>query len=141
MDDVIYDSVAGYRITATLLVLFAVLALLLAGFGLYGVVSYSVMERKREFAIRMALGAQPAAIIGMIFQQSMVMTAVGAVFGVGGAFYLSHLLTNLLYGISGTNAPALAMAIVLLAGIASVATLASVILVVRVDPMLPLREE
>jgi putative ABC transport system permease protein len=138
MDDVLYDSVAVYRITATLLVLFAVIALLLAGFGLYGVVSYSVTERKREFAIRMALGAQPVTLIGMIFQQSMVTTAVGAMLGVGGAFYLSHLLTDLLYGINGTNAPALAMAIVLLASIASIATLASVMRVVRLDPMLPL---
>jgi putative ABC transport system permease protein len=70
MDDIIYDSVAGYRITATLLVLFAVIALLLAGFGLYGVVSYSVTERKREFAIRMALGAQPVTLIGMIFSKA-----------------------------------------------------------------------
>jgi hypothetical protein len=71
----------------------------------------------------------------------MVTTAVGAMLGVGGAFYLSHLLTNLLYGINGANAPALAMAIVLLASIASIATLASVMRVVRLDPMLPLREE
>jgi putative ABC transport system permease protein len=70
-----------------------------------------------------------------------VTTALGSMLGVGGAFYLSHLLANLLYGISGTNAPVLATAIVLLAGIASIATLASVVRVVRVDPMLPLREE
>jgi uncharacterized membrane protein len=89
----------------------------------------------------MALGDQPVMLIGMIFQQSMVTTAVGAMLGVGGAFYLSHLLTNLIYGISGANEPVLAMAIVLLAGIASIATLASVVRLVRVDPLLPLREE
>lgn len=141
MNDVIYDSISGYRITATLLVLFAVLALLLATFGIYGVIAYSVTERRREIAIRMALGAHSAALIGMIFRQGMIMIAIGIACGLCGVFYVTRVLSGLLYGTGGADFPILSAAIVVLTAVASIASLAPAVRAVRVHPMRPLREE
>ena len=141
MQDVIYDSISDYRITATLLLVFAALALLLAAFGLYGIIAYSVTERRREVAIRMALGARPAAIIRMIVQQSMIMIAVGMAAGLCGVFYVTRLLSSFIYGHSGTDWPTLCFAILVLVTTASLASLAPALRSVRIHPMRPLREE
>src|SRR6185369_7903242 len=89
MTQVVADSVGYARITTTLLSLFAGLALVLAAFGLYGVLSYVVHERMREFAIRMAIGAKPAQLVGMVFGQSMFIVGIGLVLGLGGVWVVT----------------------------------------------------
>jgi Acidobacterial duplicated orphan permease len=141
MRDVVRDSLASHRITTVLLLLFAVLALLLAAFGMYGIVSYSVAERKREFAIRMALGANTGKLIGMVMRQSLFLIAAGVILGVTGAFVITRLLANLLYGLQGPGAGLLGAVTILLCAVVCTAALIPSLRTLRLDPMIPLREE
>jgi putative ABC transport system permease protein len=141
MGDVVRDSLAGRRITTVLLLLFAVVALLLAAFGMYGIVSYSVAERKREFAVRMALGANAGTLIGMVMWQSLLLIAVGVALGVAGTFVITRLLANLLYGLQRADVRLLGAVTILLCVVACVAALVPSLRTSRIDPMIPLREE
>lgn len=141
MDEEISDSVSYSRITATLLSLFAGLALMLAAFGLHGVMSYVVSERRREFAIRVAIGARPGQLVRLIGGQSAAMLGIGLAVGAAGAVLVSRLLPGLLMGVEKLDAAPVAVSIgVLLAaaagGLAIPAWRAS-----RVDPILTLRQD
>jgi putative ABC transport system permease protein len=121
--------------------LFAVLALLLATFGMYGVVSYSVAERKREFAIRMALGANSGTLIGMVMRQSLLLVALGVISGVAGTFAITRLLANLLYGLQRADVRLLGAVTIPLCTVVCVAALVPSLRTSRIDPMISLREE
>ncbi len=141
MQDVVTDSVAYARITASLLSLFACLALVLAGFGLYGVMSYLVAERRREFAIRAAIGAKPARLVSMVFRQSLTMVAIGMVLGIAGGQAVSRSLPSLLYGVRQLEPATLAAAIAVLAASAIVAVAIPALRTVGMDPVQALRQE
>ena len=102
------------RFALFLVGLFAALALLLATIGMYGVISYSVNQRMREFGMRMALGARPWDLMRMIVGQGLRLSVVGAAIGLVCAAGLSRLLGSLLYGVSGTD-PVTFAAVALLA--------------------------
>ena len=140
MGEVIRDSIANHRITAALLTTFAAVALLLAAFGIYGVVSYAVAERRREFAVRMALGARPALLVRLIFRQSIAVVGLGLGLGVAGVYWVGRMLESLLYGASGLDPVIVATILPTLAAVAALAILVPAIRVVRGDPMTPLRE-
>jgi macrolide transport system ATP-binding/permease protein len=139
--EVISQSLWASSFGASLLTVFAMIAMALCAVGIYGVVGYSVGQRIREFGIRLALGAQPRDVLMMVLKQSAVIMAAGLVAGLVAAFLLARLIVTFLYGVN-TNSPLafLAMALVL----AAVGVLASYIparRAARVDPMVALHYE
>ncbi|MET0554220.1 MAG: ABC transporter permease [Vicinamibacteria bacterium] len=139
--DVLSRSVAAQRFAAWLVGLFAAVALVLAGVGVYGVVSYGVAQRTREIGIRAALGARAGRVLAMVVAQGMAPVAVGLALGSAGALVLGRLLGGLVYeGGSGT-APVCAVAAVLLGAIALAACAVPARRATRVDPVTALRGE
>jgi putative ABC transport system permease protein len=103
VDELLADSVAQPRFTALLLGGFALLALLLALIGVYGVMSYTVGQRAREIAVRMALGARRSEVARMIVGQAAVYVAIGVILGLIGALAGTRLMTGLLFGVAATD--------------------------------------
>jgi putative ABC transport system permease protein len=99
MEQVVDSSVAQRRFQATLMIVFAVSALLVASLGVYGVVSYSVARRKNEIGIRMALGAQRSELLGLVIRQGMAPVVIGLACGVAAAFLLGRAIRGLLFGV------------------------------------------
>jgi putative ABC transport system permease protein len=102
-DQYLARSIATPRFTAILLGTFAALALLLAGFGLYGVMAYSVAQRSREIGIRMALGAQSADVRSLVVRQAVWLGAAGLIIGITGALAVTRVLGSLLFGVSASD--------------------------------------
>jgi putative ABC transport system permease protein len=138
---VVTRSIWQERFFATIFGFFAVLALLLALVGLYGVMAYAVSRRTHEMGIRMALGASAGEIRGMILAQSGRLVVVGLVAGTVGAIFLTRLLTSQLYGVSAGDVKTLGAVAALLAAAALGASYVPARKATRVDPMLALREE
>jgi predicted permease len=141
MQDRLYASLARQRFAATMLGGFAAFALLLAAVGVYGVMSYLVAQTTRDIGVRVALGAQPGNIIGMVMGQGMQLAGAGIVLGLIGAAALTRVMASLLFGVSTTDAVTFASVAVLLAAVALVATLIPASRAMRVDPMIALRDE
>jgi putative ABC transport system permease protein len=139
--DVVSESVATPRLNVLLLGVFAAIGIVLAAIGLYGVISYSVASRRQEIGIRMALGARPLDVVGMVVRQGMGMTGGGLLLGLVGAFAATRLLRSLLVGVSATD-PAVFLAVpVLLGAVALLATWLPGRRATRVDPMVALRSD
>jgi predicted permease len=141
MDDVFAESVSRPRFLAQLLGLFAGLALLLASIGTYGILSYSVTERRREIGIHMALGANRGNVLGMILRQGMQLTLVGLVVGLAAAFALTRLLRAQLFNVTPSDPATLAGVAGFIACVALVACYIPAMRATRVDPMVVLRDE
>ena len=139
LDQARSNALASPRLTATLLSLFAALALSVTCAGIAGVIAFAVGERRQEFGIRMALGAKPGSVLGLVLRQSMTLVAAGLALGLVGAHLLARLMSGLLFEVNATDPPTfLAMSVVLVA----VALLASFFPARRataVDPMIALR--
>src|SRR5262249_5421017 len=103
MDDLISNSMSQQRFAMALLVVFAAVAILLAGVGIYGVTSYSVTQRSHEIGIRMALGARRGDVLNMVVTQLLRLVLIGVAIGLGGAFALTRVMTGLLFGVSATD--------------------------------------
>ena len=120
---------------------FSLIALILAGVGIYGVVSFTVAQRTREMGIRLALGADPGSVLRLVMGEALRMVALGFALGVPGALILSRMMASLLYEVSPWDVPTL---VVVPLGLLATALLASWIPArggTRVDPMVAIRAE
>ncbi|HEX6083230.1 MAG TPA: ABC transporter permease [Thermoanaerobaculia bacterium] len=141
LEHLISGTIARPRFNATMLALFAALGLLLAAIGIYGVLSYSVAQRTQEMGIRMALGADPRDVLGLVVRDGLKVAAIGIVIGIAVALPSTRLMESLLYGVEARDVYVFA---VVAAALALVALLASWIPARRatlVNPMIALRPE
>ena len=141
MPQQIRDNVYLDRMITTLSAAFAALATLLAAIGLYGVLAYSVVQRTKEIGVRMALGANPSAIVSMVLRHVAVMTVVGAAIGAVGAFAIGRGAQSLLFGITGRDPLVMSLSAIALALVAFVAGSIPALRASRVDPVQALRYE
>jgi ABC-type antimicrobial peptide transport system permease subunit len=135
------DSVARPRIESSLVALFAGLALLLAAVGLYGVLAYSVNQRTQEIGIRVALGAEPAQLIGEVMRDALRLVLPGIAVGLVGALAITRLLGSLLYEIKPSDPRTLAAVSGVLIIIAMFAAYVPARRAATVDPLTALRYE
>jgi putative ABC transport system permease protein len=141
MDDVISSSVANQRFGAFLFFLFGAVALVLTAVGIYGVISYGVAQRTHEIGIRLALGAGRREVLELIIVESMRPALLGAAVGLCATFVLTRLLTRLLYNVKPTDPPVFAAVLLLMIGVALLASYIPARRATRVDPMVALRYE
>jgi len=141
MDQLISTSVAQPRLNLSMLTAFAVLALVLAGVGVYGVMAYAVTQRTQEFGVRMALGAKPRDVLKQVFVEGGRLAFLGLVLGLVAALALTRLMASLLFGVKPTDPLTLAAAACILSIIALAACYIPARRATRVDPMIALRYE
>jgi len=141
MTERVSESLARRRFSTFLLGVFAVVALLLAVIGIYGVIAYSVTQRTQEIGIRMALGAEPSTILRMILRQSLVLVVAGIAIGLMAAFGLTRFMSSLLFGVGQTDLLTFALPPVLLLIVALLASLLPARRAGTVDPVTALRSE
>ena len=127
------------RLTATLLGLFGLLALVITAAGIAGVIAFSVNQRTQEFGIRMALGARRASVLTMVLRQGLTLVLAGLAIGLGGALVLTRVLTTLLFGIERTDGLTFIAVSMVLVAVAAVACLVPARRAASVDPMVALR--
>ena len=120
---------------------FAVLALVLAAIGIYGVVAYNVGRRTREFGIRMSLGAQRSDVLRLVAGRGLVLTATGIAIGLAGAYALTSVMKDLLYGVGATDPITFAAVTAILAAVTLLAGYLPARRATRIDPVLALRDE
>jgi putative ABC transport system permease protein len=141
MQGVIDRSVAQPRFRTALLSAFAIVALMLAAVGLYGLISYSVMQRTREIGIRMALGAGPSQVLRPMLREGLVLAIIGTGIGLLGALAGGRVLSRFLYGVEPTDSMTFVIVALMLLAVAFVATLIPSRRALRVDPIAALRAE
>lgn len=141
MSEVIADSVGRPRFFVTLLGLFAAVALILAVSGIYGVMSYVVAQRTREFGIRSALGSTTGRTLSLVTGRGMRLVSLGALIGLAGGAAVTRVLRGLLYGVSPLDGTTWALATVALAGVGLLATLLPAYRATRIDPLIAMRAE
>ncbi|HET7698614.1 MAG TPA: ABC transporter permease [Vicinamibacterales bacterium] len=137
--------VAQNRIIATMFSIFGLVAMVLASVGMYGVMSFSVNQRRQEFGVRMALGAHYSRILRMVLRQGAVQLAIGLVLGLGFALAVARIagagIQNILFGVSATDPATYAIVVALITAVSLLATLVPARRATRVDPMIALRSE
>jgi predicted permease len=141
MESIIADSIAQRRFAMILLGAFAVMALVLASVGIYGVIAYVVGQRTQEIGIRIALGAQRKDVLGLMLWQGTRLALLGVAIGIAGAFALTRLMTDLLYGVAATDPATFAGLALLLIVVAMAACYLPARRAMRVDPVAALRCE
>ena len=141
MEKTVADSISNKRFTMTLLGVFALLALLLASIGIYGVLSYMVGQRTKEIGVRMALGAQRFDVLRMVLKDGARMTVAGIMLGLAGAMGLTRLIRSMLYGVKPTDPLTYISVAALLGAIAMLACYLPARRAMKVDPIEALRHE
>jgi predicted permease len=141
LDDVLSTSLSVRRFSMEMIAFFAATALLLAGLGTYGTISYVVNEQRREIAIRLALGAQRGTILKMVLRRGLGLAAAGAGLGVASALIVSHLMAGLLFGVSPDDLTTFAGVTIVLTGVALAASYIPALRAMRLDPVTTLHSE
>lgn len=141
MTRLMQDAVARQRLSTMILGMFAIVAIVLAAVGLYGVVAHSVTERTREIGVRMALGAKRGQVLRLFVLQGVTTAAAGTICGLAGAFVLSRWLETLLFGVEPTDAATFIVVAALLLVVAAAACYIPARRAARVDPLIALRAE
>jgi putative ABC transport system permease protein len=138
---IVSDSVAQRRFSMLLIVLFAGIALFLAAVGLYGVVAYTVSQRTREIGLRMAIGAAPRQVLGMVLGGGMKLALIGVAIGIAGALVLARLVQTMLFEVAPSDPTSYAVTAILLLAIAAVACYVPARRAMRVDPLVAMQAE
>ena len=141
LDEVLSTSLSVRRLSMEMIAFFSATALMLAGLGIYGTISYVVNEQRREIAIRLALGADRGNILKVVLRQGLSLAAAGAGLGVAGALIVSHLMAGLLYGVSPNDLPTFAGVTLVLATVALAASYIPALRAMRLDPIATLHSE
>ncbi len=141
LNDVLASSLSVRRFSMEMVAFFAATALLLAGLGIYGTISYLVNEQRREFAIRLALGAQRADILNMVLRRGLGLAAAGAAIGLAGALVVTHLMRGLLFGVAPTDLVTFAGVTLVLTMVALAASYIPALRAMRLDPNTMLHSE
>jgi predicted permease len=135
------QSATDWRFLSYILELFAAIALLLAVIGVYGVISYSIRERRHELGLRMALGAQPSQVLGLVLRRAMALSFIGVVIGIAGSFAATPLIAKFLYGVKAHDMPTLVLVSSLLMAVTFIASYIPARQATKIDPMQTLRHE
>ena len=141
MDQFRADALAQWHFFMLLLGVFAAVALALAVVGVYGVISYSVAQRRHELGIRLALGARAGDILKLVVSQGMLLVGIGIVLGIGAAVGFNRLISALMFGVSATDPLTFAAVSATIIAAALLACLVPAYRATKIDPMLTLREE
>jgi putative ABC transport system permease protein len=141
MTEWVDSSVAAPRYRTTLLALFAALAMILAATGIYGVMSYSVAQRTHEIGVRMAMGARQFDVLKLVVRQGMLLTVIGVVVGLAGAFALTRVMSTLLFGVTAKDPLTFGVVAALLIAVAFLACFVPARRATKVDPLVALRYE
>jgi hypothetical protein len=141
MSALVGDAYAVDRTSTIVLSFFAVLALVLAALGVYGVLAHHVLEKRHDIAIRLALGAPRRHVLGLMMRRLALMTAAGVVVGIAGTVAAARVLQAILYGVSARDPALIAGVVLLLAAVALVAGWLPLRRALRTDPMVALRDQ
>jgi putative ABC transport system permease protein len=141
LETIVADSVARPRFYMLLLGTFAIVALVLSGVGIYGVIAYLVAQRTHEIGVRMALGASSARVTRMVLGESLATAAIGIALGLGGAFLLTRLLSSLLFGVKPTDPLTFTAVALILGAIAMLASWLPAMRAARLEPVIAMRAE
>jgi putative ABC transport system permease protein len=141
MEEVLSRSIAQERFNVSLLGLFAMIGLILAAIGIYGVMSYAVTQRTHEFGLRIALGAQMKDVLRLVIGNGLTLALIGVAIGLAGAFALTRLMTSLLFGVTPIDAPTFVTVSILLLAVALVACYIPARRAMKVNPLIALRYE
>jgi predicted permease len=136
---IVGDNVARPRLLATLLLLFGVMGLTLGVLGIYGVLAYAVGQRRQEIGVRVALGASPRSVLGLVVGQGMSLAVVGVAAGIAGAFVLTRVMAAVLYDVRTTDPATFATVVAVLLAAALVASWLPARRALRIDPVQALR--
>ncbi|MGZ6126511.1 MAG: ADOP family duplicated permease, partial [Myxococcales bacterium] len=139
LEQVRADNLASPRLTALLLGAFALLAILITAAGIAGVIAYSVSQRTQEIGIRLALGADPSAVLAMVVRQGMALVGLGLALGVAGGFAISRVMSGLVFGIAAQDPVTFLAGAALLSAVGALACLFPARRAAEVDPMIALR--
>jgi len=141
IDEIVDESLAIDRFSMVLFSSFAVLGLLLAAVGIYGVMAFGVAQRTQEFGVRMALGAQRSRVVSLVLREGTILALVGAFIGLGGAYLVGRAMQSTLYGVGAMDVRAIGAMAILLLVVAVFACLFPAWRASRVEPMAALREQ
>ena len=141
MDDIVWKSIARQRLNLFLLGMFAIVALMLAGVGVYGMMSYAVTQRSREIGIRLALGAQRQSIFRLILKRAMILASIGIVAGLLLSFLLTRSMSSILFGVSTLDPVIFVSLSLFLLGVILIASFVPARRATKVDPLISLRNE
>lgn len=141
MTQTITNQASALRMVAALMALFGLAAVVLSTIGIYGVITYSVTERKREIGIRMALGARRVKVVEMVMREGVLFSAIGGALGIGFGWFLARLLSSLLYGVQAWDLAVYVGVPALLLLVSIAATVVPAMRAVQVDPAMALRND
>jgi putative ABC transport system permease protein len=139
MDQLLDESIAQQQMAMALLGSFALLALMLAAMGIYGVMSYAVTQRTHEIGVRMAMGAQPSDVLRLVVGQGLTLALIGVAVGISAALAMTRLMASMLFGVSSTDPLTFISISLLLIAVAALACYVPARRAARVDPMVALR--